>query len=591
MKRILTAIVFSLVALSAAAQTQREQIVIIETPAELNEDCSIKREGEPISGAVIHISDGNIYESDTVGKLSFYVANEARYSASKVSKENYELISTDIITPGRSYTKSPSYVLMQKSSKLIEAELAEEKRQNTNIKAELKKRDGQIEELKRQNLISEKEAEAERIELYNNYANAMNNIRESAREKVRLDYARMSIFDRQFEFFLRTNKLKSADSLLATKGDIERRKMEIANLRTDKLTNLSLIDSLVQSLGGDMYKKHEISSRSLKNKEAALWLEERAKLDPENVEWQMDAAEYICTYIGDYNKSLGYYNNALTISEKTLGIEKPTTATIYNGIGMCYSYLGGYEIALEYYNKALSIREKRLGSEHPLTAISYGNIGSYYIDLNNYDIALEYYFKTLAIQEKVLGTGHPDTATTYNNIGWCYYNLGYIYNALEYFCKSMVVREVALGVEHHLTATSYSQIGLCCSKLGNYDEALVYHRKAMKILENTFGSEHPNTAVIYNNVGTCYNDLDDYDKALEYYYKALKIYETVLGTEHPDTAVTYSNIGLCYGDLGDCDKALEYHNKALKIYEKSFGSEHPYTKITTETITSLKTQN
>lgn len=581
MKRILTALIFSLLALSATAQTQR---VVVKTPGRQQDDGSITK-GKPIAEAYVSVQGGNTYESDNNGELRMGKPSTGKYRFSNVRKEGYELSDADFLMQEHNYSADNTlYVNMDSGEELRKLTRDIENKVRRNYMAQLQAKTDEIERLRAEGKATAEELQRMQAEIDAAWDSFEKKVEEKAREYLTIDFDLTDDFKSEISYYIINGELQKADSMLATRGDLDERISRNIRLREQA-------EKEVISLAEECYYKHDICRQRFERDSAAYWLERRAELDPENVEWQMDAAEYICTYIGDYNRVLEYYNNALTISEKTLGIESPTTATIYNGIGMCYSYLGGYEIALEYYDKALSIREKRLGSEHPLTAISYGNIGSYYIDLNNYDIALEYYFKTLAIQEKVLDIGHPDTATTYSNIGWCYYNLDYIYDALEYFCKSMVVREVALGVEHHLTATSYSHIGLCCSKLGNYDEALVYHRKAMKILENTFGSEHPNTAVIYNNVGTCYNDLGDYEKALEYYYKALKINETVLGTEHPDTAVTYSNIGWCYGDLGDCDKALEYHNKALKIYEKSFGSEHPYTKITTEIKTSLKTQN
>ena len=583
MKRILTAIVFCLLALSAAAQTQREQIVIIETPAELNEDCSIKREGEPISGAVIHISDGNIYESDTVGKLSFYVANEARYSASKVSKENYELISTDIITPGRSYTKSPSYVLMQKSSKLIEAELAEEKRQNTNIKAELKKRDGQIEELKRQNLISEKEAEAERIELYNNYANAMNNIRESAREKVRLDYARMSIFDRQFEFFLRTNKLKSADSLLATKGDIERRKMEIANLRTDKLTNLSLIDSLVQSLGGDMYKKHEISSRSLKNKEAALWLEERAKLDPENVEWQIDAAKYIQDYLADYEKALELYYGVLNDKRIKSSLSPSILATLYDNIGDIYQIKNEYDLAHEYIAKGLDLREDCLESNHPDIALSYYHLGELLTNRNRFNEALDIFSKGLDIC-KATQWEHENTANILQGLGIVYYSIDRFTESKQCILQACEIIETLFNKNDYRMAEGYKYLAFSYMDTQDFESAEEYLQKALKLHREVLGAEHPYSIESNILLATLYYAKDDYRSAYAIIQEELVRSEKLFGQTHSFTAACHSALLAYYlqidnyvaaekeceilmriaKDLGDI--TYEPHDKMGEIY-------------------------
>ncbi len=85
-------------------------------------------------------------------------------------------------------------------------------------------------------------------------------------------------------------------------------------------------------------------------------------------------------------------------------------------MGYVYGELGDYDKSLEYYNKALSIRQKVLGEEHPDTATSYNNIGYVYSELGDYDKSLEYYDKALSIYRKVLGNEHPDTIKVRDNI-------------------------------------------------------------------------------------------------------------------------------------------------------------------------------
>lgn len=109
--------------------------------------------------------------------------------------------------------------------------------------------------------------------------------------------------------------------------------------------------------------------------------------------------KYAITYYekGEYDKSLNYYKNALSISEKVLGTEHLDTATLYNNIAGAYYALGNHAQALEYYKKALSIREEALGPEHPGTATLYNNIAGVYFAKADYVQALKYYEKALSI--------------------------------------------------------------------------------------------------------------------------------------------------------------------------------------------------
>jgi tetratricopeptide (TPR) repeat protein len=209
-----------------------------------------------------------------------------------------------------------------------------------------------------------------------------------------------------------------------------------------------------------------------------------------------------------------------------------------------YDY-GKYKEAEPVLLRLVSLREKVLGKEHPSTATSYNNIGLTYDNMGDYAKALEYNFKALAIREKVLGKEHHDTATSYNNIGAVYKSQGDYPKALEYFFKALDIHEKVLGKEHPSTATSYNNIGTTYYNLGDYTKALEYHFKALDIREKVLGKEHPDTATSYNNIGTTYYNLGDYTKALEYLEKALDIIEKVLGPNHPNTITAKENMNIC----------------------------------------------
>lgn len=110
--------------------------------------------------------------------------------------------------------------------------------------------------------------------------------------------------------------------------------------------------------------------------------------------------------MGVYKRALNYYQNALTINEKVLGLEHPDTATSYNNIAGVYKNMGDYDTALEFYQKALAITEKVLGLEHPSTAITYYNISVVYLESKNYTIALTYLQKAYSIFKEKLGKNH-----------------------------------------------------------------------------------------------------------------------------------------------------------------------------------------
>jgi len=278
--------------------------------------------------------------------------------------------------------------------------------------------------------------------------------------------------------------------------------------------------------------------------------------------------------LGNYNYALEWCRNALTIYEKTLGKEHPSTATVYNDMAVIFQDLSNYDKALEYYDYALAIREKTLGKEHPNTATTYNNMAAIFKDLSNYDRALEYYGYALAIRKKALGNEHLDTAITYNNMALVFQDLGDYDKVLNYCDYALKIFKKVLGKKHPDTATTYNNMAEAFRAQGDYDKALEYCDYALKISEKILGKKHPDTATIYNNMALTFHTQGDHTKALKYYGYALSIYEKVLGKGHPNTASAYNNMAEAFRAQGDYDRALEYYGYALDC-EKILGKEHP----------------
>jgi len=85
-------------------------------------------------------------------------------------------------------------------------------------------------------------------------------------------------------------------------------------------------------------------------------------------------------------------------------------------LGVAYSNQGNYNEAVKYYQRALKIDIKKLGIEHPDVAGDYHNLGVAYSNQGNYDKAIEYYQKAYRIAAKRLGINHPDTKRYKSNL-------------------------------------------------------------------------------------------------------------------------------------------------------------------------------
>jgi tetratricopeptide (TPR) repeat protein len=80
--------------------------------------------------------------------------------------------------------------------------------------------------------------------------------------------------------------------------------------------------------------------------------------------------------------------------------------------------LAAYSDARPYYERALAIREKMLGVDHPDTAESLSNLGGLLDSQGDLTGARSYLERALAIRETALGPDHPDVATSLSNLGY-----------------------------------------------------------------------------------------------------------------------------------------------------------------------------
>ena len=577
MKRIaLLLLCLCFVVPNIAKAQQHQQEAIVKTRGRLQDDGSIV-EGRRIAEATVVVKEVGTVESDDKGELKFGVPSSNDFYISNISKEGYTLSDADVISKSHKYQAQPIDLLLESIDELNAYRRSIERKVRRNYQHQLDLLADRIDSLESLANVNAEEIARQRAELEKSYDVAEKYIEDMTQRYLNIDFDREDEFDREISHYILNGKLDKADSMLATRGDI----IERVN---QNIIAQNAVERDREQISNDCYRKYEIANQRLERDTAAFYLKLRAQLDPHNIDWQMDAAQYLYEIKADYDQALSIYEPALQYSLDYYGEYHDYSSTLYSNIGSVYSAKGDYDTALEYHQKVLKINEKILGPEHSCVAIPYDNIGFVYSAKGDYDTALEYHQKALRIKEKILDPEHPALATTYNNIGFVYSAKGDYDTALDYYKKALRIREIFLSPKHPAVALSYNNIGTVYHYKGDLDTALEYHQKALRIDEKILDPEHPALAVSYNNIGSLYHDRGDYDTALDYYQKALRIKEKIFDPEHPDLAMLYSSIGIVYYYNGDYNTALDYYQKALRISEKILGSEHPNLAILYDNI-------
>ena len=546
------------------AQTQQQQVVV-KTRGRLTTE---RAECQPVVQAIVTPkgASSGVY-SDSRGCARFGVPATDGYYISSVYKENYELFDKSwALFTEHHYSKEPLVIYMDNKDELREYEYVTAQRYRTMYDAEIKRLKAHIDSLERNGLATQQELQSLKAEYYRNLEEVEKIVTDATKRYLLINFDKLEDEDIRFYELFNSGNIKAAKAFLKSPTEIER-------MTRDANITSAALDNMYKDIDRHCMGWCEVYSSEFKRDSAAYWLEQRASLDRENVDWQVEAARYIENFLGDYDRVLNIYKPTLEYCKESYGELHEKTATLYNNIGLVYDHKGEYDSALVYYNKAREILEKVLDPLHPDLATTYSNIGVVYNRKGEYDNALVYYKKARDIREEVLDQQHPDFATTYNNIGLVYKNKGEYDNALEYLNKAREIFEKVLDPQHPDLATTYSNIGVIYDNKGEYDNALEYYNKAREIDEKVLAPLHPDLATTYNNIGSVHYSMGQYDDALEYHNKALEIREKVLDPLHPDLAATYAVIGLVYYNKDEYDKCIEFLEKALVIFEKS---NHPY---------------
>lgn len=573
MKRFLWITLCLCVTLTTLAQKQQGIVRTIERPGQ-------KSVG--INGVTIKINEyPNAIVSGKGGKFSFTLQGKKqgdRCLVTRVEKKGYTLIDK---MPSFAYSFStPAEIVMVSNKQLQQDEKKIRDKAQKEAEANYHKRIADLERQLQEKTISEEKYREQLQHVFDGYENYLKMIDEMARRYAMTDFKGISEINRQIQECIENAELERADSLINSKGDLNRRNQELQN-KKETVQQLAELQNQAQEdyetslndLAQDYYNKHLICAAKYQNDSAAYWLEQRAALDDTtHIEWVFSAGQFIDNYISNNSLALTYYQKALSIAETQYAKPNQWEATALNNIGTIYGKFGNSSKALECHFKALEIDTLVFGFSSVTTANALNNIGYSYYAQGDFEKALYYYDKTLYIEKQF--DAQLNMSNAYNNIALVYYELHEYRKAIEHYLLSMGIREKFLGVNHYLTAQSYNNIGAAYVKDGNNKIGIEYILKAMRIYETVLGNKHPKTASSYNNLGRIYEIQGDYENARYYLFEALKS----LSPNDPHIAFPYNNIASTYYHQGDFQKAVQYYSKALLIFEK-ISPNHPNTKV------------
>ena len=158
-------------------------------------------------------------------------------------------------------------------------------------------------------------------------------------------------------------------------------------------------------------------------KEDALKIENNRLISAANLTAEI-AESYLIEF--NYQAAANYYINASNYVEHidTQFLERESTYTDYlNQAGLAYHALGQYDKAIGYFEQALKSDLITFGEDHPDVAVSRNNLGLAYHALGQYDKAIGYYEQALKSLLITFDEDHPTVVVVRKNLEGVYSSL------------------------------------------------------------------------------------------------------------------------------------------------------------------------
>ena len=571
-------IIFSLLANATVVLGQAQQ-GLVKTKGRLGEDGNVIP-GTRLPGVLIQIKGRTQLMTRQDGTFSFPATDEYYY-LQNVKKEEYLLMDPDMINRRYSYSDDPLIVVMDNRDQYLDDKLIAERKIRRTLQNELRIKENEIERLKQQRQLSDEEYRNQLQLLYDQQENNEGLIREMAERFAQMDFDAIDKLNRKVSQLILEGKLTEADSIINSKGSIEKRantllKQQKANLQTEtdlnkqlkrlennkELTKKELID-----LAADCYSKYEIATMRHQIDSAAYFLAFRSNLDTTNIIWLLKYSSFLADAMGKYHQALEIDQHGLAMVLNN-GSENNSAAQCYCHMGLMYNELGDYQNAVTCLSHVLELTENK-----EILFRAYNNLGVVFDDQRLFDEAITYLNQSLGIGIELYGE-HSD------EVAGCYNNLGYIYNeimkpdiALEYHLKALDILTAIHGETHMDVGLTLTNIAGVYYIKTDFDTALDYLLKAKEIFEKTLSPRHSRMGLLYNNISSCYEKKGDFDNSIIMGLKSIDILESELGRNHPKVATMYGNIGHVYETMGQFDMAVQYTQQAIERLTYTFGEQ------------------
>ena len=471
--------------------------------------------GQPIEGAVIRLQGShNKVASRTNGDFSLLLhdlQNGDPYAIASIVKSGYEPAEQELI--GRRLPCSdqvPVEILLVSRLQLMQEREAIETKARENVEIYYQVRMDSLEQLLAAKQISEAELAKQKQRLESQYENFEPLLQAMSDVLARTDYARMDSLTALMQQAVENGNPEEAERLLREKGSMEQREAvlrewgkNIQALQNEVDKNQDEYLKQKRDLEDDCFRFYSACLTRFQNDSANYYIQKRAALDTLNVDYQLQAGQFVMKIMADYPLAKMYFERAYRICQTQYSEMTGQMATTCNELGLIAKKQGDLDGTMVWYNRSLMIREKIRGKNSPAVAEALNNLGELYRARNDLKKAMDCHKRALKIREKHFDPNSLEVAESKNNIAGVYFQQKLFDKAKALYIEVEEVYERNPKVQLTRVAGNYNNLGSIIFMQGKYTEAADYFEKALAIYRKVLGEQHPLTRNALKNSAIC----------------------------------------------------------------------------------------
>lgn len=461
--------------------------------------------GRPIEGTVIRLQGShNKVASRANGEFALLLhelKNGDPYTIASIVKSGYEPAEQELI--GKRLPCSdqvPVEILLVSRLQLMQEREAIETKARENVEIYYQARLDSLEQLLASKRISEAEMTKQKQRLESQYENFEPLLQAMSDVLARTDYQRMDSLTILMQQAVENGNPEEAERLLREKGSMDQREAilrewgkNIQALQNEVDRNQAEYEKQKRDLEDDCYRLYSACLTRFQNDSANYYIQKRAALDTLNVDYQLQAGQFVMKIMADYPLAKTYFERAYRICETQYSEVSGQMATTCNELGLISKKQGDLETATVWYNRSLMIREKIRGKNSPAVAEALNNLGELYRAKKDLGKAMDCHKRALKIREKHFDQKSLEVADSKFNIAGVLYQQGLLDKAETLYKEVGDVYEKNPKVPQDKVAANYNNLGSICYQKGEYAEAAEYFGKALAIYRRVLGDNHPLT--------------------------------------------------------------------------------------------------